>query len=223
MSPSIAPKLLREYVGVAIGTPTYNKLHRAVAKTLADYPRAKSLFDGRETVQLKQLRKLRNAVQAVVKADAELDDGARFALEGLRIADNDLGGFRVIDDEEDHSPPDVRAFAAKMEIALNDAVTELEWATTIDGRGKKRRRTEAGRDWLLFKLALVFRQHYQLGVDDYRDNLTDFLRGLLQANNIPFPGGDPERDDNIERRRADTALFDLLPDSLHQPPTPRRI
>lgn len=86
MSPTIDSLLLVEHVGVETHTAAYDELHRAVAKALADFPRAKSMLGGFDTVQLQKLRRLRDAVQAIVNAAAALDEGTPSLLEGLSPA-----------------------------------------------------------------------------------------------------------------------------------------
>jgi len=139
-------------------------LRNAVRVQLAAYPERREVFDGRPSVRLRQLERLRDALR-------KTDRGARFLIEGLTT---DRRGF------------------PKPEIDLSDLEARIEGEIAglrmeLRGSSAKQRATETARDYTALELAALFKQQYRLNPKDYRLHLDAFLRGLFHANRIAYP------------------------------------
>jgi hypothetical protein len=198
MAPSIPSPILIEYVGVEAGTAKYKEVYDAVHDLLVEFPRRKAIFDSRPSVQMQKLQRLRKAVQGLAEADAALDAGDRDTLAGVREE-----GACLVDT---HPDLDVRPLVARMNAALDEALAKLahdiKWAEYNGEKGG--RRTESARDDTVRELARLFHWCYKLHDSDYKDNLVDFLKKLLDANKIPCP-------------KHEQSILGLLPQELKKP------
>jgi hypothetical protein len=165
----IAERLITEHVGIAADAAPYPALREAVRVQFAAYPERQAVFDGPPSVRLRQLERLRDALQ-------KTDRGARFLIEGLTT---DRRGF------------------PKPEVDLSDLEARIEseiggLRMEMRGSSAKQRPTETARDYTAVELAAVFKRHYRLEAKEYRLHLDAFLRGLFHANRIAYP--DPHDD-----------------------------
>ena len=176
MTPKVNRRLLIDHVGV-----DSQALYESVEAQLAVYPERREVFDGRPSVQLRQLERLRDALK---KTDA----GARFLIEGLTT---DPGGF-----------PEPEIDLADLEARIEEEISGLQME--LAGSARKQRPTEAARNITAQELARHFKQHYRLKPDDYREHLDAFPGQFLDNNvNYPKPYDDyKQRDDLLVRLRA---------------------
>ena len=173
MTPKVNRRLLVKHVG-----DDSEALYEAVQAQLAAYPDRQKVLDGRPSVRLRQLKRLRDALK---KTNA----GARFLIEGLTT---DPRGF-----------PKPEIDFSDIEARIEEAISGLQME--IAGSAKKQRSTEVARDFTAQELAGLFKQHYQKEPKEYRLNLDAFLRGLFFANRVSYPDKheDPKQRDAFLR------------------------
>jgi hypothetical protein len=80
MQPKVNPRVLTEYVGVERGSKKYKKLEAEVREILVEYPRLRARLDGHPGAQRRALDRLQKALDVLVSAFEELDEGVRQLL-----------------------------------------------------------------------------------------------------------------------------------------------
>jgi len=175
----VAEQLIREHVGIPPADAKYAAFRDALRSQVSSYPQRQEVFDGRPSVRLQQLRRLRDAL-------SKTDHGSRFLIEGMVI---DKNGF-----------PKPEIDFADVEARIEEAIRGL--SLDMRGMSAKQRATETARDFTAFELAGLFKQHYRLSPKEYRFHLDAFLRGLFHANRIAYPNphDDPKQRDAFLRR-----------------------
>ncbi len=172
-TPKVGPRLLETHLGIPADSVEIRAVVEATRAQLAAYPERQEVLDGRASVRVRQLTRLRDVLRRT-------DRGARFVVEGMMF--------------DSHGRPKPEFDFEALEARIEQTIHDLEH----DPGSKRQRPTEVARDYTARELAVLFKEHYRLQPKDHREHLDAFLRSLFHANRIAYP----EPYDDFKQRDA---------------------